>query len=327
MLLQATVIPTGGVIGITFSTAISGNISLSRAISGVSGLGPFTTLYSGVPYSSVGGQCYYLDVGDQSPGPLLTNVSYVYQLTDITGTQTTNPIAPVTSMTIDSTPWTRIIIGIIQGAVNSATLPPGINMARVFNAMPMVGNPPLPLIAINPELEVQANIPIGADDPEFDYFVNPALTTNSWTQAGQERRMFRITVCSLSAEERDFWRRFIIGTLRIAAAYALSQAGADFIRDYEAVSYQASNETKLQEPGWYCADILWDMTVEANVTITTNYGLIETITAAISGYTDDLQVSAYSEYLKDNINFTTTDGEEGPPVLTVVTVPIVSGVV
>lgn len=319
MFLQATAIPTGGVIGISFATATSGTILLSRAVSGSGGLGAFTPLISGAPLSNTGSNCYFLDIGDQTPGPLVSGVSYVYQLTDNSGTQQSDPIQPNSNVVLEATPWTRIIIAILQGAINAAVLPTGINRARVFNAMPLTGNPPLPLIAVNPELEVQANIPIGVDNQNVGDLVQPAVS-NNWTQAAQERRMFRITAVALSAEERDFWRTFIIGTLRIAAAYALSQVGADFIRDYEAVSYQTSKETQSQIPAWYAVDVLWDMTVEANVTVTTNYGPIDTIVASVSGYLDNLDITFTG--ISPAVE---TDGVSGVPALTQVQVPIVSG--
>jgi hypothetical protein len=293
---------------------------LSRAVSGSGGLSVFTPLYSGVPLSNTGSNCYFLDIGDQTPGPLVSGVTYVYQLTDASGTQQSPGIQPVANVVLQTTPWERIIIAIIQGAVNAAVLPTGINRARVFNAMPLTGNPPLPLIAVNPELEVQANIPIGVDNQIVGDLVQPAIN-NNWTQAGQERRMFRITCVTLSPEERDFWRRFIISTLRIATAYALSLVGADFVRDYEAVSYQNSKESEQKIPAWYAADVLWDMTLEANVTVITNYLLIETITASVSGVLENLEMVIRNEAPPSTVGV----GPEGGPALTEVEVPIVSG--
>ncbi len=319
MFLQATAIPTGGVIGVSFATASGGTFSLSRAVSGSGGLGAFTPLVSGSPLSVTGENCYFLDIGDQTPGPLVSGISYVYQLTDITGTQQSPPIQPNANVVLEATPWTRIIIAVLQGAINAALLPAGINRARVFNAMPLTGNPPLPLIAVNPELEVQANIPIGVDDQNVGDLVQPPVS-NNWTQVAQERRMFRITAVALSAEERDFWRTFIIGTLRIATAYAFSQVGADLTRDYEAVSYQASKETQAQIPAWYAVDVLWDMTLEANIKVITNYTFNETITGTVSGSLNNLQTSGSGRF-----GFNDTIGVDLPDALTQVQVPIVSG--
>jgi hypothetical protein len=319
MFLQATAIPTGGVIGVKYTTATSGTVLLARAVSGSGGLGAFTPLLSGSPVSNTGAFCYFLDIGDQTPGPLVSGVSYVYQLTDVTGTMQSPPVQPNANVLIDTTQWTKIIIAILQGAINAAVLPTGVSRARVFNAMPLAGNPPLPLIAVNPELEVQSNIPVGADDPIVGALVQPA-TSNNWIQAGMERRMFRITAIALSAEERDFWRKFIIGTLRIATAYALSEIAADYIRDYQASSYQVSKETSSQLPAWYAVDVLWDITVESNVTVITNYNYIETITAAVSGYLDNLNITFTGE-----VPATSSDVIFGTPVLTEVQVPIVSG--
>lgn len=274
--LQAFAVPTGGVIGLKLTTAVSGAVTLTRAISGASGLSSLTTLYSGSPLSETGETCFYLDIGDGTVGPLEGGKLYFYTLTDINGAATAGPMAPPSSVTLEEANYTQIVIAILQGACNTATLPEGVKRARVMNAMPLQGVPPLPMIFVNPEIVAQEEIPIGADDEHVGDLRQPA-TENVWTQTEQDHHMFRITCMSLNAAERDFYRTFIIATLRIAIAYAFSQFGADTKRSLEATSYQEVDSPQGMVPGFYAVDVLMSFTAVGNVKVTTSYGLIETI--------------------------------------------------
>jgi hypothetical protein len=270
-------IPSGGAIGIKITTAVSGAVTLSRATSGASGLSAWSQLYSGAPFSDTGEQCFYLDIGDQTPGPLQGGVMYVYQLTDISGSKQSNPVIPASNITVEETQYTQMLIRLLQGAINAASLPAGYKRPRVLNAMPLAGSPPLPLIVLNPELVAQQEIPIGADNEIVGDLIQPGRV-NIWTQTEQDHHMFRITVFALSPEERDYYRMFIIAILRISVAYAFSQFGADTSRDFEAVSYQEVDQASSMTPGFYASDILFSFTATGNVKVVTNYDIIETIT-------------------------------------------------
>lgn len=282
-------VPTGGVIGLSFSTATCGTVTLTRSISGSGGLSSTATIYSGAPLSLTGESCFFLDIGDGSPGPLLPGTLYVYQLTDIVGTVTSPPIITASNVNISQTQYTQICIAVLQGAINAAqagnSLPPGIKWAKVMAAMPIAGQPPLPAIFVNPELVQQEAVPLGQDNENPGDLIQPGHT-NIWTQTEQDRRMFRITVLSLSPEERDYYSDFIIAMLRVSVAYAFSQFGADTIHSYQATSYQEVDQTNLMVPGFYAADIMYEFVATSNVQITTNYNLIETIVATVSGSYD-----------------------------------------
>jgi hypothetical protein len=313
-------IPTGGAIGLSLTTATSGSIALSRAVSGSGGLGAFVTLYSGAPLSATGEACFFLDLGDQTPGPLQAGSLYVYQLTDNTGTVQSSPTATPSSINIEEVQYEQIIINLLQGAINTArdggTLAPGIKWARVMSAMPLTGNFPLPAIFVNPDLIAQEHIPIGQDNETIGDLIQPAQV-NNWTQTEQDRHMFRITVMALSAEERNYYRDFCAAVLRIAVAYAFSQIGADSSHNLEMVSYQEVDQTNLMIPGFYAADILYEFVGVGNIKITTSYGLISTITTTTSGYPDYTNI-----YITEN-TFSSTPGL-GTPVVdeTEVTTPI-----
>lgn len=282
-------IPTGGAIGLLFTTATSGAIALSRAVSGSGGLGAFSTLYSGAPLSDTGEQVFFLDAGDATPAPLLNGNFYVYQLTDGNGTQQSQAVQTPYSIDVEQVQYTQVIIGLLQGAINTAIaasgLPAGIKWAAVMAAMPLAGNPPLPSIFVNPEIIAQQYVPVGQDDEKVGDLIQPGRK-NNWTHTEVDRHMFRITVMSLSPEERDYYRDFTIAVLRVSVAYALSQWGADLEHSFEAVSYQEVDQTNLMIPGFYAADVLYSFQAMSNVKIVTNYNLINTITTTVSGYAD-----------------------------------------
>lgn len=270
----------------SFTTATSGTITLTRAASGQAA----EIIYNGPPFSETGESSYYLDTGDGTPGPLLSGTIYVYNLTDGNGSVSTS-VTTTSRINIEQVQYTQLLIALLQGAVNSArdgnTLPNGIKWAKVMNAMPIASAAPLPSVFVNPELIQQETIPIGADVERIGDLVQPA-TENVWTQTEHDRHMFRITVMSTSPDERDYYRDFIMAAIRIAVASTFEQFGANISHRIMAESYQDVDQTNLMIPGFYASDILYDFTATANVKISTSYGVIETITGTISTITGDI---------------------------------------
>ena len=289
--IQAFAIPTGGAIGLKLTTAVSGSVVLSRAVSGVSGLTAFTQLYSGSPYSETGETVFYLDIGDQTPGPLLNGTQYVYRLTDVNGTVDSPPVTSASSITLERQDYTQIIIALLRGSINAAgNLPDGVQKANVLNAMPLQGNPALPCIFVNPEILQQEELPIGVDDENAGDLRQPA-TENVWTQTEQDRHVFRLTVLSLNAVERNFYRDFIVAVLRMSLAYAFSQFGADTSRNFEATCYQSVDQTNLMIPGFYACDVLFEFVANSNIKVVTSYGIIEHIVGDITSIAVDLETA------------------------------------
>lgn len=279
--LNAYVIPSGGAVGLQFATSTSGMISLSRAVSG----GSFTSLYSGAPLMTHGQGQFYLDVGDQLPGPLDPSLFYVYQLSDITGTVQTPGIQAVNSVNIEQDSLTTIFMRIIQGGVNTQTLPPGISVAQIIQAMPINSLPPLPSIVVTPELVQQHYVPIGADVPQF--IDNKGAQANVWTLSEQADRTYRVSVLSGSATEREFYRDAVIAWFRIMLSQVLQPMGYDITHRYQAAMYQVSDQNSGQTPGFYGCDISCEFTGSRNVAVVTNYGPIAAImvSAAVSDQT------------------------------------------
>lgn len=280
----ASMIPTGGIAALTFVTASGGSINISRATSGVSGLSAFTTLYSGAPVRTDYGNGFYLDCGDELPGNvLLPNSQYVYQLTDNTGTYQTPPMTPVSELVLNWQDFTPLLISVLQGAINATPLPAGINFCRVQNAMPINGSPPLPIIAVNPDLVQQEHVPIGQSAINLGGDLIQPGQINIYTQPAGFRNVFRFSIFSLSALERDFYRNLIMGVFRIALISVFQPLGLDWEHNFQASSFQTTTTQDGQIPGFFACDVMVTLTGTSNVTINTTYGIIETITGTFSG--------------------------------------------
>ena len=277
--INAYVIPSGGAIGMQLNG--SGNWTLARAVSGATGLGTFTPIGSGT--FSVSGQAFFfLDAGEALPGPLAASGMYVYQFTDGTSTVTSPTLTPVASVTLDPDPIADALIRLIQGFINSLTLPGKGPRPQVTSAMPLQGWPPLPLIVVYEELLQQAEVPIGRDVPNPD-------KTNTWVSSELAQRAFRISILCLTPGERKFYRDAIIGFFKVGLAYVLSQIGQDVRQEYQASSYQVTGDNQSLSPGFYGCDIVLGITGMFNVVVTTSYGVIHTITGTAGTSEDGFQ--------------------------------------
>lgn len=267
--VSGQIIPTGGAIMLQLST-VSGAYLLERAVSGSTGLGPWTILSSGAPGPGFE-QRVFIDVGDGLPGPLDPESLYVYQLTDSEGSAQTYPFQPAAEFAINPSPIAKILQRLVQAGLNSLIKPSAVPVAQVLYAMPLAGLPRLPLITFNEDLTQQAEIPVGQHVANNDPF------TGIWTITGFQRRSFRISVLATEATTRDFYRTAVISILTAMVPTTLAQIGLNVRHSYQSTSGQVSDEPKQALPGFYFADILYDFTGTFNVEITPTLGLIETI--------------------------------------------------
>lgn len=274
------VIPTGGAVMLTLTTAISGSISLQRAVSGSSGLGPWTTLYSGAPYANVlqpdglPFETPYIDTGDQLPSPLIPSSLYVYSLTDANGSVQTPPIQPAVQLNLQPEPLTPILMRLLQAGINSLT-PPAFNIGggkipQVLYDMPLAGFPPMPFITVNLDLLQQEEIPIGQN-------VSNPNNQDVWTLTGFAKFIYRISVLSNNSQERDFYRDAVIGIFNVILGSVLAPLGKNIRHRYQAACGQVVKDSTLQIPGFYYADVMLEFEGTWNITVTSTYGLIETI--------------------------------------------------
>jgi hypothetical protein len=230
-------------------------------VSGVSGIGAYTRLYTGQPLAA------WVDAGDMLPAPLLATTGYVYQLADSNGTVTTPALYPVSSLQTADSSQTQLLIRLIQAGVNNLTLPAGINTVQVTTQMPLGGWQALPFIIVNLDLLQQQDTMIGED------VVNPNAQ-NIWTIPTWAKYLWRISILSRSAAERDYYRDQIVAICRVLKATVFPQIGSNMRHDVQASSGVDVDEWTGKQPGFYYADIMFGVEGALEALVITNYGTI-----------------------------------------------------
>lgn len=265
--LTAAIVPIGGVILLTMPTystpaaiAAAGTTTLQRQAGG--GSNPWVTLYTGPPLA------VWVDPGDYLPSSLRPATSYMYQLTDANGTAVAGPLLPVATVSPAEDTLTQLVIRLLQAGVNNLTLPTGIGSVQVTTQMPLGGWQALPFIVVNLDLLQQQDTNIGED------FENPNVN-NKWTIATFAKYIWRVSILSRSATERDYYRNSIIMLLRVLKATVFSQIGSNMRHDIQAASGVDVNEWEGKSPGFYYADVMFTVEGSLDAIVTTNYGLIE----------------------------------------------------
>ena len=165
---------------------------------------------------------------------------------------------------------TALLIRLLQAAINNLTLPPGIPPAQVMTRMPANGWTAMPFVVVNLELIQQSDTEIGED------FANPG-NDNVWTLFANARRIWRVTVQSQSAEERDYYRDTLLAIFRILYVSPYSYIGLNVEHSFQAVSYTSVEEWQDVIPGFYCADLLLELDGLFPATVVTNYPIIQNI--------------------------------------------------
>ena len=244
-------IPSGGAILLDLPDYVvppSGvtQMAISIATSGVGGLSAFTAVYSGALLPK------YLDCGDAFPQPLNATTEYVYAVSDSRGTTQTTPVIPAYNMTSLPDQLSQILIRLLQGAVSSMPLPAGIQVTRVTTQMPQNGWQAMPFIVVNLDLTQQSEVAIGEDYPQ-------PTADNDWTLYANAKRIWRVSVFSLDAEERDFYRDSLLAVFRVAKATAFAPLGLDVRHSFQAASYTDAKEWEGHSPGFYGADLMLEI--------------------------------------------------------------------
>jgi hypothetical protein len=266
-----TIVATGG--AVTFNIVASGqSMSLSRAVSGIGGLGAFTEIYSGPPTP------FYVDAGDGMSGPLDPNSIYVWQLTDANGPTQSVPVQPAAQLNLQIEPITALLLRLLQCAVNSLQLPKGVDKIQVLHAMPIAGLPQMPFVTLNLDLMDQAEIPIGQQVFQFDNTGTAVIT-------GLVERNYKVSVLGKNALERDFYRDMLPPIFEIILAQVLMPAGMNVEHRYMIASGQVAKDLIGKGPGFYYADALLSFKGSLNCTVTLPTGLIAEIT--FTGTADD----------------------------------------
>lgn len=259
------VLPTGGAVQLDISSDAA-TITINRATSVSGVLSAWTQLYTGVLTP------YYIDVGDGLPGPLLQDTLYVYQVTDSGGdTYQSTALSVSGTVSIDEDFMTPLLIKLLHGGLQALTLPSQFGRVNVLHAMPLTGQPRMPLVTLNLDLMQQDKVPMGQQVQ-----MTPMGTpTGVWVIEEFAKWRYVISVLSFSAQERDFYRQAILGILKVLLARPLNSLGRNIEHSWQVSSGQVSSEK--DSPGFYLAEIAFEITGTFNISVSTNSGVVESI--------------------------------------------------
>jgi hypothetical protein len=287
--VYAAVVPTGGAISLSMPAyknafpALNATMTIARATVPVAPASiQWTTIYQGVPTP------LFVDPGEVSNDALSGAQQYIYQVTDATGTTTTPPLSPTSSLTMYADGMTNLFIRLLRGAVKNMVLPPGIPASEVYNAMPVRGAGPLPFIFVNLDLVQQRYEGLGRS-------VQNPNNENEDIQPVYARWTWRVSVFGADAKSRDFYRDAVIAIWNSLQKTVFTNMGNAMEYSFQAASYQLSEEMRGLAPSMFGADVLCMMTGQFNAVLLTAYDFIETVqlTAMYGGGAEDI-VSAGS---------------------------------
>lgn len=264
--VNLTVIPTGGAVRIDlpdYLEQLNGvtDMVLSRAVSGSTGLGAFTMLYSGAV------KPIWIDAGDALPEPLDMATSYVWRVADSTGTSQVGPLMPVSSVAPQPDDFTALFIRLMQATVNGLTLPVGWARPQVTTKMPQGGWAAMPFIVVNLDLFQQTDTGIGQG------VINPDKN-NIWDIWIDAKRVWRVSILCQDAEERDFFRLALVAAFQTILPTVFAPIGMDVRHSIQASSGTDVSEAEGKAPGFYYCDIMMEVDGSFNVAIVTGYGVI-----------------------------------------------------
>lgn len=269
--ITTEILPTGGVVALSLSSADQvGPWVLTRSI--VGSTLPAVTVYSGPPLSPKQSPSWpmdWIDAGDGTTLPLSPAASYTWTFTTAAGTVTTASVQPACMITVQPDQIEEIIVKMLQAGIESLRVPEGFqNKPKIFHAMPLTGQPALPLISINESLIQQEHIGIGDS-------TNPDVQNNAYNVSAIVSRRFSITVMCTSVEERKFYRDSIISIFRVMAGPALSKLGTNVTHRFQAANSQVVSRD--QSPGFFYSDIMIDLSGMFGVSVVTAFGTVAAI--------------------------------------------------
>ena len=284
--IDYTVLPTGGAVQLKlYSTADT--MTLNRATSGSAGLSAWTAIYNGPapePATIFNGvptdpHVLVIDSGDFLPGPLVPTDQYVYQLTDSDGsTFTTGAISVSGSLILNRMDLTELFAKLLWGGLQSLPLPSNYKTPQVYHAMPLTGQPPLPLVTINLDLFQQSGneIPIGQNIPNYN-------TLGSWSVDALAKWRFIIAILTTSAAEREFYRDAVIGLFHGFMYSPLTALNMNISHSFQATNGQTTGDGSRMNPGFYWSEIALDLTGKYSLTIDNSPGMVNAIDLYVDG--------------------------------------------
>ncbi len=253
--VTAVVPPVGGAVFLSITASSTITIVRTPQSTGVP-----VQIYSGPPVT------YYIDQGEgySTNVEYLPNDTYVYTVTDSSGSATTPSLTTTSSILINPDQITNVIIKLIKAGINNLILTqPGWIKPRVFHALPTSGTPQLPFIVVTFDLLQQNAVPVGQMNmPEYNNTIDISVLVD---------RRYTVTTYTTTVDEREFYRDALIAIFESSLFTPLQQLGQDVSHSFQAVSIQETEPP----PGFYVSDMMWMMTGAYSIILTTNYGLIE----------------------------------------------------
>lgn len=217
----------------------------------------------------------YVDDGYGLEGPLPAGVEITYTFSSSSGSAAvTTTLAASLYLTSES--FLDTLTSALTSAVQTVVLPDSTtfsNRATVRQAMPLTQSPPLPLISVEEVAQHQAFRSIGAD-------VNPDTDKNVWVISEQADLRYHIGVFTRSIAERQFWKSVVLATLKAISAQIGPVLGQD-----NTVSYQISQgqiPPSDLPPGFYFAEIGFNISGPTSIVVKTEYGLVESIESIVN---------------------------------------------
>ena len=265
--------PTGGIVvlNIVPSSGVdpkTGVVALLRYANSL--LSTPAVLVSGAP-----GPLVFIDDGEGLPNYLDFNTNYYYTVIDAGGAATTDAIKPASQLQVFTSYLDRLIFRSYSAGMSALAIPQGLNAIRVLEQMPLsMGSTGtyFPFVVMNLDLEQQEAVQIGQDVQfsETNIDIVPMIVF----------RRYSLSILSHNAQERNFYKDASIAVLR-GLMQTLASIGGNITSSFQAA--QSQEPTGPMMPGFYEADVMFDMEGQFNVSIYTNYPLIETIAPVISG--------------------------------------------
>lgn len=223
----------------------------------------------------------FLDDGELLPNYLDFNTPYYYTVIDPGGSYTTAGITPNVELTVYSNYLDKLIYRLFGAGftalANSARNAGFKPIYQVLQAMPLTMGSDgsiFPFVVMNLDLEQQEFLQIGES-------VESTFTNNNQIFPILALRRYSINILSLNAQERDFYKDAAIG-IYYSIIPTLRKIGSDLELSLQAAQSQASDDDKT--PGFYISTLMLELTGQFNISITTDYPVISSITGIVSGY-------------------------------------------
>lgn len=267
-----TVAATGGVIAldITLSTGLSvvtTPIALYRTNQNTSSS---TLIYSGLATP------VYIDIGDSLPNYLDFATPYSYTIIDTSGSFTTSGIVPSNYLNIFSTYLDKLFLRMFSAGIAGIVPPQGYKKVNVLQSMPLamgsVGTL-FPFVVMNLDLQQQDYLQIGqaiTDDEMVNLDVKSLIMF----------RRYSVNMCSLNAQERDFYKDVILSIFYGSIVPILNRIGE--VTEIHAQAAQSQVSDDNLQPGFYVSTIMVEVEGIFNLSVDNNFPIIEGINPVIT---------------------------------------------